>query len=218
MFNFNPSQDDLNSYSNILCTSNALLYSFFQLTSLLLNLCLCFDLIMTIYSPFSPAYRRTKIYYLISVVGPLMVILFIWAISSAEERESDSNLCLAYAYTNAATQIMPQASLVLAMCLSLYIVVAIYSTVYSYRRLHRPGVSAPVRAMFVRKHFLYVVVFIIIWMIQQSANYFRLFNPEINNIPNDSDIEMNSVRMGAQPTHHIDYLAAYLGLRPSRAN
>jgi hypothetical protein len=63
------------------------------------------------------------------------------------------------------------------MALSLYIVVAIYSTVYSYRRLHRPGVSAPVRTLFVKKHFLYVVVFIIIWMIQQGSNYFSLFNP-----------------------------------------
>ena len=51
------------------------------------------------------------------------------------------------------------------MTLSLYIVVAIYSTVYSYRRLHRPGVSKPVRELFVRKHFYYVVVFIVIWMI-----------------------------------------------------
>jgi hypothetical protein len=58
------------------------------------------------------------------------------------------------------------------MTLSCYIVVAIYSTVYSYRRLHRPGVSTFVRTLFVKKHFLYVVVFIFIWMIQQSNNYF----------------------------------------------
>jgi len=64
------------------------------------------------------------------------------------------------------------------MTLSLYIVVAIYSTVYSYRRLHRPGVSAPVRSLFVKKHFVYVVVFIFIWMVQQSNNYYFLFNPE----------------------------------------
>ena len=29
MFNFSPSPEELNSYSNTLCTSNALLYSFF---------------------------------------------------------------------------------------------------------------------------------------------------------------------------------------------
>ena len=112
---------------------------------------------------------------------------------------------------------MPQASLVLAMCLSLYIVVAIYSTVYSYRRLHRPGVSAPVRAMFVRKHFLYVVVFIVIWMIQQSANYFRLFNPETGPDPQDYEA-LNGMRSRGQPTHQLDYLAQFLGLRPTRTN
>ena len=75
--------------------------------------------------------------------------------------------------------IQDQANLVLAMTLSLYIVIAIYSTVYSYRRLHRPGVSRAVRSLFVKKHFLYVVVFIVIWMIQQSNNYQQLFNPTI---------------------------------------
>ena len=107
---------------------------------------------------------------------------------------------------------MPEASLVLAMCLSLYIVIAIYSTVYSYRRLHRPGVSAPVRAMFVKKHFLYVVVFIIIWMIQQSANYFRLFNPEA-----DIDPDANSISMRANnPNHPIEALAMLLGMREKK--
>ena len=74
------------------------------------------------------------------------------------------------------------------------------------------------RAMFVRKHFLYVVVFIIIWMIQQSANYFRLFNPETILTPSDSDIALNGVRTKTQATHHIDYLAQYLGLRPQFNN
>ena len=99
------------------------------------------------------------------------------------------------------------------MCLSLYIVIAIYSTVYSYRRLHRPGVSAPVRAMFVKKHFLYVVVFIIIWMIQQSANYFRLFNPESN-----GNVTSNSMHMRRnKPNHPIDALAQFLGFRQHNA-
>ena len=68
----------------------------------------------------------------------------------------------------------------MAMILSIYIVVAIYSVVYSYRRLMRPGVSKEVRQMFFRKHFYYVVVFIILWTVQQSQNYFTLFNPETN--------------------------------------
>ena len=37
------------------CQSNQIFYSFFQLISLMLNLSLCVDLILTIYDPFSPA-------------------------------------------------------------------------------------------------------------------------------------------------------------------
>lgn len=65
----------------------------------------------------------------------------------------------------------------MAMVLSLYIVVAIYSSVYSYRRLHRPGVSRKVRNLFLKKNFTYVIVFILIWMVQQSGNYSALFDP-----------------------------------------
>ena len=86
--------------------------------------------------------------------------------------------------------------MVLAMTLSLYIVVAIYSTVYSYRRLHRPGVSAPVRSLFVKKHFLYVIVFIVIWMIQQSNNYYYLFNP--NTTSGDSSENFAGVAGGEE--------------------
>ena len=46
---------------------------------------------------------------------------------------------------NTTTQIQNQGNLVMAMILSIYIVVAIYSVVYSYRRLMRPGVSKEVR-------------------------------------------------------------------------
>ena len=56
----------------------------------------------------------------------------------------------------------------MAMMLSVYIVVAIYSVVYSYRRLMRPGVSKEVRSMFFAKHRNYVCVFIVLWTIQQS--------------------------------------------------
>jgi hypothetical protein len=68
-------------------------------------------------------------------------------------------------------------NLVLAFMLSIYILVAIYSFVFAYRKLERPGVSKEVRSMFLKKHLYYVVVFTIIWTIQLSSNYFTLFNP-----------------------------------------
>ena len=67
--------------------------------------------------------------------------------------------------------------MVLAYTLSIYIFVAIYSTVFAFRRLNRPGVSKEVRSMFLKKHLYYVIVFTAIWTIQLSQNYFTLFNP-----------------------------------------
>jgi len=63
------------------------------------------------------------------------------------------------------------------MTLSVYILVALYSVVFAYRRLNRPGVSKEIRLMFIKKHFVYVVVFIFVWVIQLTQNYRMLFNP-----------------------------------------
>lgn len=63
------------------------------------------------------------------------------------------------------------------MSLSAYILVALYSMIFSMRRLNRPGVSVEVRKLFQRKHTFYVILFIVIWTIQLSASYYHLFNP-----------------------------------------
>jgi|TARA_B110000285_G_C15089570_1_gene598288 hypothetical protein len=64
------------------------------------------------------------------------------------------------------------------MSLSAYILVALYSMIFSLRRLNRPGVSVEVRKLFITKHTIYVILFIVIWTIQLSASYYHLFNPQ----------------------------------------
>ena len=184
------------------CQSNSIFYAFFQLISLMLNLCLCIDLILTIYDPFSPAGRRLKWYYLFSVTASVCLVMIIFGL----DRNGDNKTEEPYDCINNSqptqmiySAVQDQANLVLAMTLSLYIVVAIYSTVYSYRRLHRPGVSAKVRSLFVKKHFLYVVVFIIIWMIQQSNNYYNLFNPVAQGFNDDDTDSIPQMYGGASP-------------------
>jgi hypothetical protein len=66
------------------------------------------------------------------------------------------------------TQITGSGNMILAYSLSIYIVVAIYSTVFAFRRLKRPGVSNGVRSMFLKKHLYYVIVFTVIWTLQLS--------------------------------------------------
>ena len=63
------------------------------------------------------------------------------------------------------TQITGSGNMILAYTLSIYIIVAIYSTVFAFRRLNRPGVSKEVRSMFLKKHLYYVIVFIALWTI-----------------------------------------------------
>ena len=63
---------------NTLCNSNQLFFDGFQLASLLLNMCLCIDLILTIYSPFTPAGSRLKWYYLITVAASIFLVFTIY--------------------------------------------------------------------------------------------------------------------------------------------
>jgi hypothetical protein len=55
--------------------------------------------------------------------------------------------------------------------------VAIYSIIFSFRRLYRPGMSIEARKLFQRKHTLYVTLFIVVWTVQLLSTYYHLFNP-----------------------------------------
>ena len=144
----------------------------------MLNMCLCADLVLTIQSPFTPAASRAKFYYAISTFIPLLMVIVIILVNDHNPEKCIS--CL-NGYNNGAfkigTIITGSGNLVLAFALSVYILIAIYSFVFAYRRLERPGVSKEVRQMFLKKHLYYVIVFISIWTIQLSSNYFTLFNP-----------------------------------------
>lgn len=56
--------------------------------------------------------------------------------------------------------------LILAFAVTMYLMIAIYSVVFSNRRLNRPGMSKDLRKLFSRKHTEYVILFAIIWSIQ----------------------------------------------------
>jgi hypothetical protein len=74
---------------DIQCQSNQIFYAFFQLISLTLNLCLCVDLILTIYDPFSPAHRRTKFYYGFSLATSVSLVLIIYGIDTNANKKTE---------------------------------------------------------------------------------------------------------------------------------
>ncbi len=59
--------------------------------------------------------------------------------------------------------------------MTVYILMALFSCVYAYRRLTRPGMSAEVRFVFIRKHIAYVGTFIFVWTFYLAYSYFKLF-------------------------------------------
>lgn len=74
------------------------------------------------------------------------------------------------------------------MSLTAFILMGIYSCVYAYRRLTRPGMSAEIRLFFVRKHISYVATFIFIWSFYLASSYYQLFSSNGNDPSNDDNI------------------------------
>lgn len=108
---------------------------------------------------------------MISVIVPLLITILIVSINvSKSSLNADGCTGCLNKYPNNSveyqgTQISGSGNMILAYTLSIYIIVAIYSTVFAFRRLNRPGVSKEVRSMFLKKHLYYVIVFIAIWTI-----------------------------------------------------
>ena len=64
----------------------------------------------------------------------------------------------------------------LAVVLSLYILISLFSIIYAARMLSRPGISSEIRKMFMKKHVLYSISFIIIWSLNLLNAYDALYN------------------------------------------
>ena len=64
----------------------------------------------------------------------------------------------------------------LAFVLSLYILISIFSIIYAARMLSRPGISSEIRGIFMKKHMVYAVSFIIIWSLVLLDAYHSLYN------------------------------------------
>ena len=61
--------------------------------------------------------------------------------------------------------------------------IGFYSIIFAFRRLRRPGVSVHMRRLYLKKHVIYVIVYIFIELIQLLTNYYDLFNKDLLQIP-----------------------------------
>jgi hypothetical protein len=172
---------------NMLETSNGVFFQYFSLLTLFLNMCLCIDLMLTLKNPFEPAKKRMK-YYLIGsalICFPLSFCTFA-SIDSLNQPSGQNHPYL-----------VPEADshMILSMCLSVYMIVAIYSCVYASRRLHRPSINRDVRHFFLKKHYIFVTIFIVVWGCYMGYAYFSLFilNGKPGNDPTVNQLQRKAV-------------------------
>lgn len=145
-----------NKATLILIWANQVINNVAQLVSLSLNMSLCVDLVLTLLSPFDVARNRMAYYETVSFLFGVGFGILIWNYQDKYsfmrgdiDTEGNSRF----------------SDLTLALSLSVYILVAVYSMIFSERRLKKPGVSEDVRRRFQNKHTTYVLMFIFIWTI-----------------------------------------------------
>jgi hypothetical protein len=139
---------------------------------------LCFDLILTLRNPFQPAKIRMMLYLGISVVGCIpLSLLTLESIAKGKYSPLDTrNVDVHDPSDNSNISVKKQsAHLILAWCLYLYLIIAIYSCVYASRRLDRMRIDKTIRKYFLRKHFYYVGIFAGVWGCYLANAYYDLF-------------------------------------------
>ena len=114
---------------------------------------------------------------------PLIILIFIWSIfeiSLEEFTRHDHDAVVPDSQASAdgegSENMKPWSvhfayNVVLGMSLCTYVLVGFYSIIFAYRRLARPGVSVEMRMLFLKKHAIYVIVLIFIWITSLISNY-----------------------------------------------
>lgn len=129
--------------------------TFFYQIVLVLNTCLCLDLIMTLRDPFKSPEARYNLFCLVSVV---------FSFPAAFIRAKAYNI---YIY-----------GWIVVSVFFVYILCAIVSAIYAICRLRQAGISSEARQMFARRHISYIVVNFVC----QSYNIYSKYVTNTSNI------------------------------------
>ena len=176
-----------NSWYTLWGFNQILGFEFFQTMSLGMNIGLWIDLILTLREPFYPAKRRLKYYLLSSFI--LAIIVSSASIHTASETW--------LAPTSSAKSVVQNSMMIIL--LSLYILISCFSVVYAARMLSSPGISSDIRSLFMKKHLLYAISFIVVWSLILLNAFDQLYNrskiaPEIVKEKEDDGYTLQLVR------------------------
>lgn len=186
----------------LLIFSQEILFGYVQAACLVINLTFCFDLVQTLKNPFETTRIRLWKYIISSLVIPTVLCAFIWALTDQEA--PTLYYTMGIIHTEPKLPSRQIYDVILAMLLSIYMLFSFYSIIFAFRRLVRPGVSIEMRKLFLKKHAIYVMVFIIIWTFMLLYNYYELFDPSFT----IQQLKVDEEQLKAIQT--ISYLALFI--------
>ena len=126
------------------------LSSFFWLMTMMLTICVCFDLLQMVQYPFKRHHKRTPIYIFVSVSLSFIfsVIKSYGAIQFYLSDQNSVNVITAYTWFE-------------LLLWFFFLFTAVYSIFVALKKLSQPGVSREVRILITKRHITYVICFLV---------------------------------------------------------
>ena len=146
------------SAENCLCFINQWIFIFGAVASLLYNIVLCVDLMLSLRRPFSPAYKRMIFYHLI-VLTLTFVLSIPLTVLNADEA---CGLTILKDQHNKKAKALTAGPL--AILIAVYCIIGLFSIIYAIVRVYR-GIKLSNASMirYLVRHILYVSVYIFSW-------------------------------------------------------
>lgn len=141
----------LDRNTELLCEANNMLMNFFSLGSIIFNICLCIDLLLSLRMPFAPPQKRNK-FFLIGMIVISFGTVFLL-------RETLKFPCRKGNFQ--ADRFQYRSTPATAFFLLIFVIIGLISVLYAWKRINNTYGSQG-RTYFI-KHFAYVICFIVIW-------------------------------------------------------
>jgi len=148
----------LDRNTELLCESNNMLMNFFSLGSIIFNICLCIDLLMSLSLPFAPPQKRNKFFF-----GAMVTISFLTVFILREPLKLPCRT-----EKSGSDHFQSRSTPATAFFLLVFIVVGLVSVIYAWKRVN--NTYGEQGKNYFRKHFAYVTCFIFIWSFYGISN------------------------------------------------
>ena len=143
------------SIEKVLCFNNNIILGTALVASICYNIAICVDLILTLWNPLAPGYKRAKYYHCLSFIIIAYCSFYINYIN---------NFAASCSVHPSQRMEVPNSGTV-GILLAAYLVISLSSVVYAAWRFYRGlGVTTKVRKRYLQRHVAYVIAYWFCWV------------------------------------------------------